>query len=84
MTSDNPRTEDPERIMDDIEPGFPAGTDVVREADRRSAIRLALEAMRPGDGLLVAGKGHEAYQIIGTEKISFHDGQVIRELLECM
>ena len=83
MTSDNPRTEDPEKIMDDIEPGFPSGTDVVREADRRTAIGLALEAMRPGDALLVAGKGHEAYQIIGTEKFSFHDGQVIRELLEC-
>jgi UDP-N-acetylmuramoyl-L-alanyl-D-glutamate--2,6-diaminopimelate ligase len=83
MTSDNPRTENPEEIMDDIEPGFPVGVNVVREADRRNAIRLALDAMQAGDALLVAGKGHEAYQIVGTKRISFHDGQVIRELLEC-
>ena len=83
VTSDNPRTEDPEKIMDDIQNGFPAGAEVVRDGDRRSAIRKALGAMQAGDALLVAGKGHEAYQIVGSKRISFHDGQVIRELLEC-
>jgi UDP-N-acetylmuramoyl-L-alanyl-D-glutamate--2,6-diaminopimelate ligase len=81
MTSDNPRTEDPEAILDQIEPGLNGAANVVREADRRRAIGLAIEAMRPGDALLIAGKGHEDYQIVGTEKRHFSDFEVVREHL---
>ena len=81
MTSDNPRTEDPESILDQIEPGLNGAKNVVREADRRKAIGLAIEAMRPGDALLIAGKGHEDYQIVGTEKRHFSDFETVREHL---
>ena len=81
MTSDNPRTEDPEAILDQIEPGLNGAKNVVREADRRKAIGLAIEAMRPGDALLIAGKGHEDYQIVGTQKRHFSDFEAVREHL---
>lgn len=82
ITSDNPRTEDPRRIIDDILQGLPPGQTNVRvEPDRRSAIRLAIEAAEPGDTLLVAGKGHENYQIIGDTKLAFDDRDIIRETL---
>lgn len=83
LTSDNPRHEDPEAIMDDAWPGLRDCGLALREADRRTAIDRALELMRPGDALLVAGKGHEITQQIGAEKLPFHDPTVIRELLEC-
>ena len=54
---------------------------MVREADRRKAIGLAIDAMRPGDALLIAGKGHEDYQIVGTEKRHFSDFEAVREHL---
>lgn len=75
LTSDNPRTEDPERILDDIEAGIsqPDRVRVQRIADRRTAIRETLAASRPGDLVLIAGKGHEAVQIIGTEERPFSD-----------
>jgi UDP-N-acetylmuramoyl-L-alanyl-D-glutamate--2,6-diaminopimelate ligase len=81
MTSDNPRTEDPEAILDQIEPGLNGVSNVVREADRRKAIGMAIAAMRPGDALLIAGKGHEDYQVVGTEKRHFSDFEVVREFL---
>lgn len=81
VTSDNPRTEDPESILDQIEPGLTHARQVLREADRRKAIALAIGCMRPGDALLVAGKGHEDYQVIGTEKRHFSDFEVVRECL---
>ncbi|HLB54998.1 MAG TPA: UDP-N-acetylmuramoyl-L-alanyl-D-glutamate--2,6-diaminopimelate ligase, partial [Gemmatimonadales bacterium] len=59
VTSDNPRTEDPERIIDEIMAGFPPGAPHLRVTDRRQAIRQALELAKPGDTLLLAGKGHE-------------------------
>ncbi len=81
LTSDNPRTEDPESILDQVEPGLRGAAQVLREVDRRKAIGLAIQAMRPGDALLIAGKGHEDYQIIGTEKRHFSDFEVVREYL---
>ena len=80
LTSDNPRTEDPERILDDLEPGL-RGVTYERIADRRAAIARALEIARPGDLVLLAGKGHERYQVIGTEKRPFDERAVVRELL---
>lgn len=81
VTSDNPRTEDPESILDQIEPGLTEARQVLREADRRKAIALAVGCMEPGDALLIAGKGHEDYQIIGTRKSHFSDFEVVRECL---
>jgi UDP-N-acetylmuramoyl-L-alanyl-D-glutamate--2,6-diaminopimelate ligase len=82
MTSDNPRTEDPERILDQIEPGLNGAARVLREVDRRRAIGMAIATMGQGDALLIAGKGHEDYQVIGTEKRHFSDFEVVREFLE--
>jgi UDP-N-acetylmuramoyl-L-alanyl-D-glutamate--2,6-diaminopimelate ligase len=80
LTSDNPRTEDPEKILDDIEVGVRAtSTAYIREADRRKAIEIALSRSRNGDIVLVAGKGHETYQIVGVEQFSFDDKVVIRD-----
>jgi UDP-N-acetylmuramoyl-L-alanyl-D-glutamate--2,6-diaminopimelate ligase len=79
-TSDNPRTENPESILDEIEPGIDQSRTVYyREVDRRAAIYLALKLSRPEDIVLIAGKGHENYQIIGTQKQDFDDRQVVRD-----
>ena len=98
LTSDNPRTEDPVRILAEIEPGVQkTGLQKFRisnfefrisksetdrgycvEADRREAIRLALGLARPGDLVLIAGKGHEDYQILGLKRIHFDDREVAR------
>ena len=80
VTSDNPRTEDPERIVDDIVAGM-EGNAHHRITDRREAIRVALELARPGDAVLLAGKGHETYQVVGTEKRDFDERVVVREFL---
>ncbi len=77
-TSDNPRTEDPERILDDVEAGMTVAHE--RVVDRRQAIALALRLARPGDTVLLAGKGHEAYQIVGSERRAFDERLVVREL----
>ena len=79
VTSDNPRTEDPERILDEVEAGM-RGKAHHREVDRRRAIVHALQLARPGDTLLLAGKGHETYQVIGTEKQPFDERMIVREL----
>ncbi|MHB1072566.1 MAG: UDP-N-acetylmuramoyl-L-alanyl-D-glutamate--2,6-diaminopimelate ligase [Gemmatimonadaceae bacterium] len=81
VTSDNPRTEDPQRILDDIVAGMGAGATPERIEDRREAIARALAIARPGDVVLLAGKGHETYQIRGTEKLPFDERQVVAELL---
>ena len=75
VTSDNPRTEDPQAIIDDIMRGFTAkrGHTPLVEPDRAKAIRQAIEQARPDDIILLAGKGHEDYQIIGKEKRHFSD-----------
>ena len=80
VTSDNPRTEDPERILDEIEEGMP-GAAHLRMADRREAIRRALALLQPGDCLLLAGKGHETYQVLGTERVPFDEGVIVRDLV---
>src|SRR6059036_991564 len=78
-TSDNPRTEDPDKILDDVEAGM-RGQPHHREVDRRRAIALALELAGPGDTILLAGKGHETYQVVGTDKQPFDERMVVREL----
>ncbi len=80
VTSDNPRTEDPERIADDVESGM-GDAPRLRLLDRREAIRRALAEVREGDVVLLAGKGHETYQVWGTETRPFDERAVIRELL---
>ena len=80
VTSDNPRTEDPERILDDIEAGM-EGTPHERVEDRREAIARALAIASPDDIVLLAGKGHETYQVRGTTKYPFDEQLIVRELL---
>jgi UDP-N-acetylmuramoyl-L-alanyl-D-glutamate--2,6-diaminopimelate ligase len=85
VTSDNPRTEDPEFIIDEIEPGLNmTGRSYLREVDRRTAIARALSLAQPGDAVLIAGKGHEPYQIIGHAKSHFDDRETAREILRSM
>jgi UDP-N-acetylmuramoyl-L-alanyl-D-glutamate--2,6-diaminopimelate ligase len=99
LTSDNPRTENPLSILDEIEAGVKktglkkfagsgpgsresdSGRGYVVEADRRKAIRIAIKAASAGDLILIAGKGHEDYQILGTNKIHFDDREVARQEL---
>ena len=81
VTSDNPRTEDPERILDDIEAGMTPGRHE-RIESRRRAIARALEIAREGDVVLLAGKGHETYQIRGTSKTPFDEKEIVRALLK--
>ena len=78
FTSDNPRTEDPEHILDQIMQGVEAGAQTLRITDRSQAIRTAVMMAAEGDIILVAGKGHEDYQIIGREKIHFDDREQVR------
>ncbi len=81
VTSDNPRTEDPEKILQDILEGIPASVQPRVICDRATAIRTAILNAQPGDGVLIAGKGHEDYQILGTEKIHFDDREQARAAL---
>jgi UDP-N-acetylmuramoyl-L-alanyl-D-glutamate--2,6-diaminopimelate ligase len=82
ITSDNPRSENPDAIIDDILPGFHTSShEPYVEADRAEAIRWALEQAEPGDCVLVAGKGHEVEQIINADRIPFDDREVIRKVL---
>jgi len=76
-TSDNPRTEDPDAIIDEIEQGM-GDAPHLRIADRLAAIHAALAEARPGDTLLLAGKGHETYQVLGTEKVPFDERAIVR------
>lgn len=81
LTSDNPRTEDPEAILDEVMTGLPPGAEHLRVADRREAIRGALAMARPGDTVLLAGKGHETYQVVGTEYRPFDEKEIVAGLL---
>ena len=92
LTSDNPRSEDPDRIIEEItrgivppiDPGAPKRTvtPLVTSTDRRVAIEQAIRSAHPGDLVLIAGKGHEKYQIIGTRTLPFDDVEVARAALE--
>lgn len=81
ITDDNPRTESPEAIVAGIRSGIPAGTPFRVELDRARAIREAIAAAREGDVVVIAGKGHEDYQIHGHERRPFSDQKVVRSVL---
>jgi UDP-N-acetylmuramoyl-L-alanyl-D-glutamate--2,6-diaminopimelate ligase len=79
VTSDNPRTEDPQQILDDVVAGIEGSLDTDQViCDRAAAIQAAILQAQPGDGVVIAGKGHEDYQILGTEKIHFDDREQAR------
>ena len=82
FTSDNPRTENPEAILDQMEAGKWEGSRTLRISDRAQAIHTAVMLAAAGDIILVAGKGHETYQIIGTEKRHFDDREVLAEAFQ--
>ena len=83
VTSDNPRTEDPLAIIDDIVAGMGEGEGRFEvEPDRRAAIAKAISMAQPGDAVLIAGKGHEDYQLVGDKVLSFDDRIVAAEELE--
>jgi UDP-N-acetylmuramoyl-L-alanyl-D-glutamate--2,6-diaminopimelate ligase len=85
VTSDNPRSEDPAAIIAEIEPGASAGGGAyVVEPDRRSAIRLAMSEARPGDAVVIAGKGHETYQEFADRTVAFDDRQVAAEEIRAL
>lgn len=85
-TSDNPRTEDPDKILDDVEAGIlevlDANTQYEKIADRRSAIERAITMAQPDDVVMIAGKGHETYQILNTGTIHFDDREVARDVVK--
>ena len=82
FTSDNPRTENPEDILREMEAGVEAGDRYLKITDRHEAIKTAVMLAEPRDIILLAGKGHEDYQIVGTEKLPFNDKAVVREWFE--
>jgi UDP-N-acetylmuramoyl-L-alanyl-D-glutamate--2,6-diaminopimelate ligase len=82
VTSDNPRTEDPEVIVNEVAEGTKGSkVTVVKVVDRTQAIELALKEAKAGDIVLLAGKGHETYQIIGTEKTHYDEREVVKAIL---
>ena len=82
VTSDNPRSEQPQAIVDMILPGLAAASAKFEvELDRALAIEMAIQAAQPGDVVLIAGKGHEDYQIVGAEKRHFDDREEARRAL---
>ena len=81
ITSDNPRTEEPAAIIDDICAGVPAGASHQIEPDRARAIELAIGQAQRGDTVLLAGKGHEPYQQVGAQRHHFDDREQAAEVL---
>lgn len=81
VTSDNPRTEKPEAIIEEITDGLPS-ENLFKITDRTQALKSALNSAATGDTVLAAGKGHEKYQILGTQKIYYDEREIIRKLLE--
>ncbi|MEN8157744.1 MAG: UDP-N-acetylmuramoyl-L-alanyl-D-glutamate--2,6-diaminopimelate ligase [Bacteroidota bacterium] len=84
LTSDNPRSEDPETILDDMMEGVPQELKdrILRIASREEAIRTACMLATPGDTILVAGKGHEKFQVIGEKRLPFDDMQILQHNLK--
>ena len=82
VTSDNPRSEEPQAIIDQILQGMKNGAERIVEPDRRQAIANALEKAGKGDTVVIAGKGHEEFQLVGAERLEFDDRKVAAELLE--
>lgn len=82
VTSDNPRNEEPEQIAKEVAAGFQKQDSYLIELDRKNAIRKALELATPEDIILIAGKGHETYQIFSHKKIEFDDAKVAGQLCE--
>ena len=84
VTNDNPRTEEPSAIIDEILTGFdnPNDSRITVEPDRKKAIESAIANASPDDIVLIAGKGHETYQILGTEKFHFCDKETARHYLQ--
>ncbi len=80
LTSDNPRTEDPDAIIDDVAEGL-EGVAYLRFTDRREAIAAAIDEAQAGDTVVLAGKGHETYQVVGTEKRRFDERAIVQEAL---
>ncbi|MFI4954766.1 MAG: UDP-N-acetylmuramoyl-L-alanyl-D-glutamate--2,6-diaminopimelate ligase [Gammaproteobacteria bacterium] len=83
ITNDNPRTEDPKKIIADIQKGIPLHKHIKVECDRAKAIEMAIQAAQAGDIVLIAGKGHEDYQIIGKQRLHFSDAEVVNMVLNC-
>lgn len=81
LTSDNPRNEDPLKIIDDILQGINQKEKVIIEPDREKAIQKAVKIANPDDIILIAGKGHETYQILADKKIHFDDLEVVKKYL---
>ncbi|MES1227495.1 MAG: UDP-N-acetylmuramoyl-L-alanyl-D-glutamate--2,6-diaminopimelate ligase, partial [Armatimonadota bacterium] len=81
LTSDNPRTEDPVQILSDVSKGVVAGSRAEVVVDRREAILFAIRQAQPGDVVVIAGKGHEDYQIIGATKYPMDDRELARDAL---
>ena len=81
LTSDNPRTEDPATILQEVASGIASGREYVQIEDRIEAIHFAIEQAKEGDTVVIAGKGHENYQIIGRQKIHLDDRETAREAL---
>lgn len=81
ITSDNPRTEDPEVIVKEIKGGVVPGSQYEIVVDRKAAIQRGMDLLREGDSMVIAGKGHEDYQILGTAKVHFDDREIAREAL---
>ena len=83
ITSDNPRTEDPETIAREVESGIKGITDqYIVIVDRVEAIEYAVKMAKPNDIVVLAGKGHENYQVIGHEKVPFDEKSIVKEILE--
>jgi len=82
LTSDNPRTEDPNLILNNVEKGLKKSKDYVRIIDRENAIAKAISMANKDDVILIAGKGHENYQIIGRKKNHFDDREIAKKYIE--
>ena len=80
VTSDNPRSEDPAEIVEQVVAGI-TRCDAVEIVDRREAIQRALDLAAPGDTVFLAGKGHETYQVVGTERRPFDERRIVLDHL---